>query len=119
MTAAVACCACRLIVARLRRCTSRVDVTARTHRFSSLLDPPIHLFICVQAMNNMHEGPLLDLLHRRYKENVIYTYTGACCRRYVAVVHAPHGGASTFIAWAIAASAPHATAATSLPPFSL
>ncbi len=30
----------------------------------------------IAAMNNMHEGPLLALLLRRYLKNDIYTFTG-------------------------------------------
>ncbi|GBG33017.1 Myosin-VIIa [Hondaea fermentalgiana] len=30
----------------------------------------------ISDMNNVHEGPLLDLLRRRYAKNVIYTFTG-------------------------------------------
>lgn len=30
----------------------------------------------IARMNNMHEAPLLDLLRRRYKKNIIYTFTG-------------------------------------------
>jgi myosin-5 len=52
--------------------TKEIPLT-KTHPFD-----PSHLINMddIANMNNMHEGPLLDVLKRRFAEDNIYTYTG-------------------------------------------
>ncbi|CAK9002240.1 Unconventional myosin-IXb (Unconventional myosin-9b) [Durusdinium trenchii] len=57
------------------------DEDARVKRFKAT---EVHTFDAshvqdlenISDMNNVHEGPLLDLLRRRYREDKIYTFTG-------------------------------------------
>ena len=45
---------------------------SKTHHF----DPSHYEYLeDIAKMNNLHEAPLLDLLHRRYSPNDIYTFT--------------------------------------------
>ena len=51
--------------------TLDMDVS-KTHHF----DPSHYEYLeDIAKMNNLHEAPLLDLLHRRYSSNDIYTFT--------------------------------------------
>lgn len=58
---------------------SKRDARARTFNLSEVHSfDPSHLLDLdnISNMNNVHEGPLLDLLRRRYAKDNIYTFTG-------------------------------------------